>query len=443
MLGSVDRSHVFTLIGALAQGDGRAVLQTIDQLRVHGLSAMGLLDDMSGVLQRMAVEQMVPGGLSSPSADSAGDPDVARTVALAQAMPADETQLLYSLCLQGKQELGLAPDEYAGLTMVLLRLLAFKPAGLGDGAEKKSLKPAPALPTEPGATQQAATESGAPEAASAAASVQAAGPAVPVPSADLNSKNRASNQYSKSAEAYISPEVFHAAPPPYVASSVEPAGALVAEGVAGAVLPFARVPPVAAAVHLAPVAPGLLRMPVRGEAGTSPLDQPKPLMPTITAQAHDGVGLGDDVGVREGAPPARTLAPEGSDDGGFWLETVSALIARELIAALVRELALQSQLVARDTDSQPPRWLLRVERESLTQMSTRERLQAALAQLGHEVHLDLEGGVVSDSPARRLQAAAARRQRAAERLVQTDGYVQQLQSQWGARVVSGSIKPLA
>ena len=28
-------------------------------------------------------------------------------------------------------ELGLAPDEYAALTMVLLRLLAFKPAARG------------------------------------------------------------------------------------------------------------------------------------------------------------------------------------------------------------------------------------------------------------------------------------------------------------------------
>jgi DNA polymerase-3 subunit gamma/tau len=28
-------------------------------------------------------------------------------------MPADETQLLYSLCLHGRGELGLAPDEYA------------------------------------------------------------------------------------------------------------------------------------------------------------------------------------------------------------------------------------------------------------------------------------------------------------------------------------------
>jgi DNA polymerase-3 subunit gamma/tau len=54
-------------------------------------------------------------------------------------MPADETQLLYSLCLHGRGELGLAPDEYAALTMVLLRLLAFKPAGSGTARRKKKL----------------------------------------------------------------------------------------------------------------------------------------------------------------------------------------------------------------------------------------------------------------------------------------------------------------
>src|SRR5690606_20036371 len=62
-------------------------------------------------------------------------------------------QLLYSICLHGRAELGLAPDEYAGLTMVLLRLLAFKPAqasGAGGGAEKKS------TPTEPAATRPVA-----------------------------------------------------------------------------------------------------------------------------------------------------------------------------------------------------------------------------------------------------------------------------------------------
>ena len=67
-------------------------------------------------------------------------------------MPADETQLLYSICLHGRADLGLAPDEYAALTMVLLRLLAFKPAGMSSpSAEKKTLNNAPAAVVQPAA----------------------------------------------------------------------------------------------------------------------------------------------------------------------------------------------------------------------------------------------------------------------------------------------------
>jgi DNA polymerase III subunit gamma/tau len=119
MLGSVERGHIFHLIEALADGDGRRLVALSDGLRQEGLSAASTLEEMTLVLQRMAVIQAVP-DFSDP------DPDLAQIAALAQALPADETQLLYSLCLQGRAELGLATDEYAALTMVLLRLLPFK-----------------------------------------------------------------------------------------------------------------------------------------------------------------------------------------------------------------------------------------------------------------------------------------------------------------------------
>ena len=137
MLGSVDRSHVFTLIEALAYGDGALVVQTCESLRHLGLSASSLLEEMCMVLQRMAVHQAT----AQTAASDDPDPDVQRIAGLSQLMPADETQLLYSICLHGRADLGLAPDEYAALTMVLLRLLAFKPAKAE--AEKKTLKTAP------------------------------------------------------------------------------------------------------------------------------------------------------------------------------------------------------------------------------------------------------------------------------------------------------------
>ncbi len=130
MLGSVDRSHVTRLIDALAHGDGRSVVETAEALRLHGLSAAAALEDMCALLQRMAVLQAVPGHRQSGEDDA----EAQETARLAALMPPDETQLLYSMCLHGRTELGLAPDEYAALTMVLLRLLAFKPAG---GAPEK------------------------------------------------------------------------------------------------------------------------------------------------------------------------------------------------------------------------------------------------------------------------------------------------------------------
>jgi DNA polymerase-3 subunit gamma/tau len=113
-------------------------------------------------------------------------------------------------------------------------------------------------------------------------------------------------------------------------------------------------------------------------------------------------------------------------------------VASEAITALVRELALQSQLVARDTDQ----WLLRVERESLNQNSTRERLAQALQAAGHPVQLAVEVGRVTDSPARRNAAAAAERQLAAERIIFEDPFVQTMMRDFGAKIVPGSIRPL-
>ncbi|MFD2451969.1 DNA polymerase III subunit gamma/tau [Ideonella paludis] len=138
MLGSVDRRHAERLIQALAERNGRGVLEQCDALRGQGLSASGTLEEMARLLQQMAVEQMVPGALD------ATDPDTEAARRLGSVLAPDETQLLYSICLQGRAELSLAPDEYAGLVMVLLRFMAFPPqeggasgpgpAGVGGGA---------------------------------------------------------------------------------------------------------------------------------------------------------------------------------------------------------------------------------------------------------------------------------------------------------------------
>ena len=425
MLGAVDRSYVFRLIDALAQGDGKTVVETADALRMNGLSAASTLEEMSAVLQRMAVYQAVP---QMAQAVDASDPEAVETARLAAQMPADETQLLYSLCLHGRAELGLAPDEYAALTMVLLRLLAFKAPA--DPAEKKTLtRPETApTPTPVAAAQPAAASlpvapppapSLAPAPSAAAAPVAAAAPAVaqppqPVPPVPTPVQSAAAPA-----------PVAESVPPWEEDSSNEPPPWPDADD--GSVPTTPAVPPVRMAEEVernlppaqaekAQAAPELVAIPVREASEPSERLQPLPLS----------------------APTPVSARYTPTEEGDVWHATVQQLVAAEAITALVRELALQSQLVARDG----AHWLLRVERESLNQPTARERLRAALEAAGHATQISVEVGRVIDSPARRNAAAAAERQRLAEETVMNDPYVQTLMREHGAKIVPGSIKPL-
>lgn len=123
MLGSVDRGHVVAIVDALAAASGEAVVAQADALRGAGLSAAGTLEDLATLFQQMALAQAAPTALDD------ADNETAEIRRLAAALPVDEIQLMYSMALHGRAELHLAPDEYAGLLMVLLRMLAFRPAG--------------------------------------------------------------------------------------------------------------------------------------------------------------------------------------------------------------------------------------------------------------------------------------------------------------------------
>jgi DNA polymerase III subunit gamma/tau len=139
MLGSVDRGHALALVQALAQRDGAAVLATTDNLRGLGLSAAGTLEELALLLQQMAIEQNVPGALDTQ------DPDTEAARQAASLLAPDETQLLYSMALHGREELPLMSDEYGALTMVLLRFLAF-PAREGNGAPSQPVRESRAAP---------------------------------------------------------------------------------------------------------------------------------------------------------------------------------------------------------------------------------------------------------------------------------------------------------
>lgn len=393
MLGAVDRTHVLQLIDALGQGDGATVVNTIDGLRVNGLNAASTLEEMTTVLQRMAVVQAVPDRANVASA--LDDPDAVEIERLGNSMPADETQLLYSLCLHGRAELGLAPDEYAALTMVLLRLLAFKPAATGS-AEKKTLKSAAEAKLQPASAAPARPADRPPAAIL---------PTVAAPVAD--------------APTPVAPPLARQAVAP-VATPV-PVRAESAVSDVGVIDTDEEPPPWEslsserpAQVAHAAVEPRPMRaIPVREASASSRLDQR-----------------------REPGEQAPLKEPLRTPEGDFWMEAVQALIQAEAVTALVRELALQSQLVARDGD----RWVLRVERESLSQSNAPDRLAAALVGLGHNAQLVVEIGSVNDSAALRLAALAAQKQREAEAIIMDDPFVQSMMRDFGGKIVPGTLK---
>jgi DNA polymerase-3 subunit gamma/tau len=134
--------------------------------------------------------------------------------------------------------------------------------------------------------------------------------------------------------------------------------------------------------------------------------------------------------------------------GDHWAAVVHALISAELIAALVRELALQSQLQSQEDGV----WTLRVERQSLNHAGACDKLFQSIQSLHAQpdasatpalTRLMVEVGPVTDTPARRNTAAQTERQRQAEEVIENDPFVQDMVRQWGARVVPGSIRPLA
>ncbi|EEO28390.1 DNA polymerase III subunit gamma/tau [Oxalobacter paraformigenes] len=121
MLGSLDSTYLVRLLDCLAATDGKELLKVADEMAFRSLSYSAALQDLGLLLHRIAVVQSVPGYLSE---EVPAYQDISR---LAGIFSAEELQLYYQIAIHGRNELGLAPDEYAGFTMTLLRMLAFAP----------------------------------------------------------------------------------------------------------------------------------------------------------------------------------------------------------------------------------------------------------------------------------------------------------------------------
>ena len=373
MLGAVDSGHAVRLVEAISRRDGAALVAGVNALRAQGLSAAGTLDELCELLQRMAVEQAVAG------AEDAGEPGAADVRRLATVLPADETQLLYSIVLHGRADLAVSPDEYSGLVMILLRMFAFSPCAAPQD------RPTAGPMIEPAAASASSPKAGTHSVPIRATAASAMAPARTLPTL---------------AQGPTTPTPMTAAASPAIPMGGSREAALSTNsGV-----------------------PAALRIPVQ------PVDSP-----AAPAEVCDS-------SLAAGRNP--TLAYNGLL-GDRWIAVVRQLVDAGAIGAMVRELAMQAQCVAIDEQGSPSVWQLRVERDMLRAPAQVDKLQHALGVLLQvPVRIEVELGVADDSPARREQAERERAQHEAELLIENDPVVRSLLSEFkGARIVPGSIKP--
>lgn len=138
MLGALDQSYLIRLLDALAAGDGAAVLAVADEMALRSLSFSTALQDLASLLHRIAWAQFAPSSVLDEWPEAG---DLRR---FADTLSAEQVQLFYQIATIGRGELGLAPDEYAGFTMTLLRMLAFEPSlnGAAGGGPVPAARPA-------------------------------------------------------------------------------------------------------------------------------------------------------------------------------------------------------------------------------------------------------------------------------------------------------------
>ncbi|RQS92798.1 DNA polymerase III subunit gamma/tau [Burkholderia seminalis] len=536
MLGALDQTYMVRLLDALAAGSGPEILTIADEMSLRSLSFSTALQDLASLLHRIAWAQFAPGSVLDEWPEAA---DLRR---FAEALSPEQVQLFYQIATVGRAELGLAPDEYAGFTMTLLRMLAFEPAVAAGGAPGGQ----PSVPRAVPAPRAAAASAAAAKPVSAAPAEAARPPAAaaaPIVPAARPAPARSGEEASPPAAKPVAVQAQAPAPVDAPVVETQPAGTDVAQQAAPAsdVPPPARnepEPPAAGVAAVAsrieepaaPAAPapraaspepaarpaaraggaaaaldvlrnaGMRVSSDRGRAGAAPKPVAQPVVekpaaprpavqvPTPRAAARapqaadarptsppwedippdDYVPLSademfggpddgfvpvfdsgpDDVRVtpkpaeaRPSAPvdtrplpPAIALDPVGFD--GEW----PALAARLPLKGVAYQLAFNSELTAVDATTLK----LSVPVPQYADAAQVAKLKAALADaLGKPVEVAVEVGPARRTAAALDAAARAARQREAEQEIHGDPFVQQLVRDFGARIVDGSIRPLA
>jgi len=477
MLGALDQSYLVRLLDALVNQDGADLMAVADEMASRSLSYNAALQDLGTLLHRIALAQSVPTAVPEDL------PELADIHRLAAAFDAQEVQLYYQIAVHGRNEIGLAPDEYAGFTMTLLRMLAFRPGNGGaegtaptGGGSARPAAPAPrpaAPPTRAAAAPVASHAAVAPPApvavapAPAAPVVQApapvaAAPAAPAAGSPQSAARAALNAALEAARAGSGGR--NAAPRRSTAMTNQADAVAAAAAPAAPVAPAAPTPFAAAPAPVAtPVAPSA---PPPWEQAAAPGVPAAPMQPAAHMEQDDNddgppswvTEFSDDTAVAQEetavvAAPVVTRAPLAPRPqyiitpvpelpwDGNWPALASGLQLR----GVSQQLAFQTELVSCVVDGNVTTFRLRVPIDTLRASGNTEKLTAALQEQFAEtkVHVEIDIGQVWYTASAEAIALREERQRVAEETVVNDPFVMDMMRDLGAFVVPGSVRPAA
>ncbi|VVD91003.1 DNA polymerase III subunit gamma/tau [Pandoraea terrigena] len=410
MLGAIDQSVLVRLLDALKDESRTDLLAVADEMAERSFSFAAGLQDLGSLLHKIALAQYAPQAVSDDWPEAA---DVRR---LAEALSPEAVQLYYQIATRARGELSLAPDEYTGFSMALLRMAAFTPLLVG-GVLAEPPTPQAASATRAPATIAAPLRP--PMAETGRASPASASPAASAPS--VASAPSASAAGSTSASPAAQPEARRApsarSSTPADGTPMSPARAALAALNAGRKGTAGR-----AAAGASAHRSGTTRASDEAPAGADP--EPEPAGSGAAAPA---VALRACV-YREadGVAPVFT---------GEWPALAAELPAR----GLAQQLAFQSEL----TEVAGRVLHLVVPLRQLADAATTDKLRQTLTEhLGAEVQLHVELGQVGTTAASLAAQAAAARQHAAEQVIANDPLVRELIDEFDAQILPGSVRPL-
>ena len=376
MLGTLDQAYLISLLDALAAQDGARLLAVADDMAARSLSYSAALQDLATLFNRIAIAQSVPQAIPEDL------PEREEILRLSAQFSPEDVQLFYQIAAHGRHELGLAPDEYAGFTMTLLRMLAFTPLW-SDGKSA----PQQTSPTAPATSVKKAE---------AAASVVSA-------STNKTSSTASGPSPSTATEKPVSPAM--------------------------AALAAARSPKANNATASARTAPAASEKPQAAAENTT--------SSTDTAQKKTENSAPAEILV-SAAPAKINTTNLFSNWDGSWPTLVRALSVR----GVAQQLASQSELLACEPEGNVVMMRLRVPVDTLLSAGSADKLSAALTEyLGKTIKLVTEIGTVAHTAHAQVVAEQATRQQEAEDAMHNDPFVQTLIKEFGGTIVPGSIKP--